>query len=158
MPSDHYIVKQNAAPKATLDPIPEKFVTEYATDFSAASRDFWQKNFALFVADYSKGCITGKFGKNTLTLPDFLDRLYQGIRECITSELTKRNKTTEEIRQHFQLLDSTFKVLAKEIQNITTNNKINATCMLAFMQGFVNMYIESIVTKDRTPKEINDEN
>jgi len=119
----------------------QNFSTNYKTDFILAAKDYWKRNSPENLDDYLRGYSCGGFGKNISTFSSFLNKIFLGIKNLIVTELSKHNKTSEELNDYFTTIDINFKMLAKAINNISDED-IDDKALIAFFQGFINSYIE----------------
>jgi len=134
------VYKEVPASEVTaVRPIPgPTYTTPYENDFTKAARDFWRKKNMDEV--FRKGMVIGKFSQRDVTNDVFFETLYTFIKELITSNLIEQNKTSEELKSSFIILQNILKLIEKQ----TKDNKFNTQELVCMLHGFTNGYIENI--------------
>ena len=143
--SSHYVEVTGATIKATTPTNSETYLSNYKEDFDKASRDFWQRATQAGLSKYSAGSFTAGFGKDVYTIDELLERLSRFIKESISQELLGNGISPETLQENFKAVDVSLKLLSKSVQ--TLNDKFEIEGMSAYLHGFINTYISSIVSK-----------
>jgi hypothetical protein len=143
--SKHYKETKNPTIAQTKIAEKEVFTTEYKQDFDNASRDFWQKNTQTGIMKYNGGSITANFGKEEYTLDELLQRIGNFIKESITTELAGKGIPTTDLTENFKAVEISLKMLAKSVNTINPDTDIKN--ITAFLHGFINTYVNNIITK-----------
>jgi hypothetical protein len=149
----HYIEIKNSGNITDAPEISDAYSCSFKTDHIAASKDLWQKTMAEYISDYVKGDMVGRFGKNNSTINDFCSKIFALIKESVTSELSKKNETTEDLKMHLENVNLSLQLFAKEIEK----SNIDIIALSAFLHGFINSYIENVIKvayKKKTEIEI----
>ena len=143
--SPHYKEVTNNAVKPDTVDIKEEFNSKYKEDFDKASKDFWQRETQTGLAKYNGGSLTAKFGKDVYTLEELLERIGKFIKESITNELMEKKLSTEELAENFTAIEVALKLLAKAVEKV--DNKVDVQNISAYLHGFINTYIETMIRK-----------
>jgi len=143
--SPHYKEVENAAATQTELITKEEFRSDYKDDFDKAARDFWQHNTQTGLSKYNGGSVSANFGTENYTLDEFLARLSNFVKETITNELNANKIPTENLTENFKAVDVSLKLLAKSVEGLDPN--ISIISIGAYMQGFINTYVQTMVNK-----------
>jgi len=128
----------NTAPVAKKEQ--ESFVpsTNYKLDFSKAAADFWYTKGVTKIKNYNTGKIIGNHtaAASSQSLDRFTDLFTDALLELIKSEGKRLNKPIS--TEILEILKNTLSLSFKQISSTNNLNDI-----LAFLQGFLNSFIES---------------
>lgn len=125
---------------ASVEKPERKFSSGYKEDYEKASKDFWSKN-PLYLTSYMTGSIAGGYSKKDKTLNCFFDNIFTYIKEVIRFEFSKKKLTTENLKNNFDSLNISLKILHDALKQIDGN--IDVKSVYAFLQGSINSYISN---------------
>ena len=94
---------------------------------------------------YNGGSITANFGKEKYTLEELLFRVSKFIKDSITMELSAKGIPTKDLTENFEAIDIALKMLTKSVHAL--DDDTNITNMAAFLHGFINTYVNNVITK-----------
>ena len=113
--------------------------------------EYWSKLGSEYVTAYEKGEVISNYNSvlefDHLNLFHSLSRIYY---EVIREELIKTEIETTSLKDSFQLIDTSFKLLPNYIEhelkldhkeNPSRNNKLNVDLLFASLHGFINSYL-----------------
>ncbi len=101
---------------------------------------FWQ-NKGL-ITYYQRGILLGNGDINNVNFKEFLKKFKKLLEEIIRDELIINNKTTEQFKDDFKVLEHVFNMIITHLSN--EKIVINNIKYLAIVQGFINSYINTI--------------
>jgi len=141
----HYKIVQATSIKSVNINNQKIFTTQYGTDFTKASNDFYIDT--KYINSYQTGYTIGKYGSVEQDFGIFIKRLKDGVKEIITDELRKNNITSEYFSTTYNAIDAVFDVLIKEIKH-EANINLDIKSLIVKLHGFINGYIEQIKIKE----------
>ena len=100
------------------------------------AEEYWTK---LGVQNYyNKGVMLGSTGNSQADLEAFLKAFRKVIEEIVRTELTAKEKTSEEFKDDFKIIEHTYNNIVSKIKKngITTDNNR----VLATLHGFINSF------------------
>ena len=103
------------------------------------AEEYWTKKGAQ--SFYNKGMLVGG-GESNPNMEVFFKKFKKLIEEIIRTELEQQNKTSEDFKDDFKILEHTYNnIIAKIKKNSTTPINIEKT--LATLHGFINSFVGS---------------
>jgi len=138
-------VEPSVIPIAKKEQI-ENFSTKYKADYHLATNDFWRKTFPEVYNDYINGYYNGSFNKNELIFSKLLNNIFLLIKEILTQQCKKNNNLSiDELKENFIMIETSLKLLNKNLSTQETELNNNILQIAAFIQGYFNAYINGLV-------------
>jgi len=121
-----------------IKPPPEEEPPE-PPDVNQVNISEWSKRTDSAVDGYKFGTGCAAFGNNEMTTENFFKRLSEAITDIVANEYQKTGIGAESLKPHFDILKSTMKLIAKEIETKGLPDYRIST-IIAAMQGFMTNY------------------
>lgn len=117
-------------------------------DVNSILKNNWANKSNSLMADYAFGESFAKFGESKLTPEAFFARLSDAIRNILANEHQKRNVGSEDLKIYCDNLETSFKILAKEIERKGLPN-LDTLAIISALQGFLANYVKTKKTTER---------
>jgi len=137
--SKHYVEVNN---KAILPEVKNDVIIDDSNsyNFTKAAKEYWSRFDPQSSNKYLTGEMLANMSDKKVTIDILFDKMFLLVKDCIGSELLKNNLTTEPYKEHFKLMETSFKMLSNEL--IKAKAPLNVKGVMAMIQGFINGYIE----------------
>lgn len=131
----------NEIPASAISPVARETPIEKIYHLTNDARLFWSAIDPKYVNSFEKGVILAKMGTGKEDeVQEFFIRLTNTYKEAFRQLLAGSGKTSEELKDHYQMIELAFKFLIESVKD----NKMDVRFVLANFQGFVNSYLESL--------------
>lgn len=117
-----------------------------STNMVENGKTLWSQESKELLSDFEYGLSAGKFGDNSFTTKKLLKRLKDCIDASIVRVYKNNNASSEGLKLHLQAIESIFMLLGKDIEN-SKLSQYNVKSLLAVMHGFLESYVQEVVTK-----------
>ena len=108
-------------------------------NINSLNREIWGSKSNQLLDDYKYGEALAKYGESSASAKTFMKRFAESFIAIISNEYQKRGNGSEELKAHFKILESTFQLIAKEIEKKDLKD-FNASSIIASLQGFLANY------------------
>jgi hypothetical protein len=130
----------------------EKKDLDKENTFLSDGLSYWAKHDPKFINSYEKGEIISNY--NSVSEYDHLNLFHSITRvfyELIREELIKKEIDTSNIKDCFYIIDTSFKVLSKQIESELSSlekdlekpvERVNIDLLFSGLHGFLNSYVQ----------------
>ena len=108
-------------------------------DMNALFKKEWAGKSQDLLDAYKFGKAIAAYGDNELSTVNFFNRLSLALKSTISNEFQKNNIGSESLKQHFDILDSCLKLIAKEIDAKELKD-YQVSSIIASLQAFITNY------------------
>ena len=91
------------------------------------------------LSDYKYGENLAKYGENKISNQAFFDRFSDAICAIISNEFQKRGSGSENLKMHYNILESCLSLIAKEIDKNDLKDQ-DPYAIIASLHGFITNY------------------
>lgn len=129
-------------PNATITAKPpETPPVQQTFDIHQYAYSYWAYKKPKFLADYTNGKNRGNITTKKLTPTNILNELMHHLSQTIVYLYNKNNKTTETLQNVLTILESSVKIISKDIEKADMKN-LEIEEFIAAFQGIINSYVD----------------